>query len=74
MNGISKRVGKERPDIPWTENALDPELVELVLTYHADNRPALYDLFRCYHEKQIIIFKTRVQADRWLCKLAEGKP
>ena len=69
MDGIAGRVGRERPDIPWTENTLDPELVKLVQTYHTDNRPVLYDLFRAYNEKRIIIFRTRAEADRWLCEL-----
>ena len=33
MKGITERVGKARPDIPWTEQALDPELVEQVLHF-----------------------------------------
>lgn len=66
MNGIIERVGKERPDIPWIENSLDPELVMLVKKYRAENRPLLYDLFNKYSDKQIIIFKSRVQANEWL--------
>lgn len=65
MNGITDRIGKQRPDIPWTENALDPELVKLVQAYRTDKRPVLYELFQKY-DRQIIIFKTRAEADRWL--------
>lgn len=66
MNGIIERVGKERSDIPWIENSLDPELVMLVKKYRAENRPLLYDLFDKYPDKQIIIFKSREQANEWL--------
>ncbi len=30
MRGITERVGKVREDMSWTENELDPELVEMV--------------------------------------------
>ena len=66
MSGIKGRVGKSRADIPWVEHQLDPELVELVRNYHKDNRPALYELMEKYSEKQVLIFKTRSQADEWL--------
>ena len=33
MDVIKERVGKERTDIPWTEQELDTELVELVENY-----------------------------------------
>lgn len=66
MNGIKGRVGKIRTDIPWVEHQLDPELVELVRNYHKENRPVLYALMEKYLEKQVLIFKTRSQADEWL--------
>mgnify|MGYP000039115669 FL=1 len=66
MNGIVERIGKKRSDIPWTENALDPELVTLVKEYRTENRPVLYDLIKKYNQKQVIIFKSRAQADEWL--------
>ena len=69
MDGIIGRVGKERADIPWVENRLDPELVALVKKYRTENRPGLYDLLNKYAHKQIIIFNSRAQADEWLARL-----
>ena len=69
MSGILERVGKERTDIPWVENRLDPELVALVKKYRTENRPVLYDLLNKYAHKQIIIFNSRAQADEWLARL-----
>lgn len=66
MEGIIERVGKDRTDIPWTENALDPELVTLVKEYKTKNRLELYELFKKYNQKQILIFKSRAQADEWI--------
>lgn len=66
MQGIIDRVGQARPDIPWTEQALDPELVELVRTYKERNNPVLSELFQRYAEKEIHIFRNREEADHWL--------
>ena len=69
LRGITERVGKARPDMPWTEQQLDPELVELVKHYQSKNRPALLELFRKYPEKRVIVFSSRQEADAWLAKL-----
>ena len=69
MQGIVERVGQERPDIPWTEQALDPELVAIVETYKERNNPVLCSLFERYPDKEIHIFRTREEADAWLKSL-----
>lgn len=69
MAGIRARVGKPRPDIPWTESTLDPELVSLVQNYARDDRPALLSLLQKYPEKQALIFTSRQETDRWLSDL-----
>ena len=69
MDGIRVRVGQKRPDIPWTESTLDPELVALVQNYARDDRPALLSLLQKYPEKQALIFPSREEADRWLSDL-----
>ena len=69
MAGITARVGQERPDMPWTESTLDPELVALVQNYATENRPALLALLQKYPDKQAFIFTDRTQADQWLSEL-----
>ena len=69
MDGIRARVGQPRPDMPWKESTLDPELVALVQNYCRDNRPALLALLQKYPEKQTLIFPSRQEADRWLSRL-----
>ena len=69
MAGIIARVGQKRPDMPWTESTLDPELVAMVKNFATDNRPVLLSLFRKYPEKQVIIFTSRDEADRWLSQI-----
>ena len=68
MNGITERVGTVRSDIPWTEEGLDPELVEQVRRYREENRPKLYELMKQYPDKRMLIFKTRAEARAWMDK------
>ena len=69
MAGIIARVGQKRPDIPWTESTLDPELVALVQNYRRDNRPQILSLLQKYPEKQSLIFTARAEVDAWLSRL-----
>ena len=66
MAGIVARVGQNRPDMPWTEPTLDPELVALVQNYARDNRPLICALLEKYPDKQALVFTSREEADRWL--------
>ena len=69
MQGIIDRVGQMRPDIPWTEQTLDPELVAIVQTYKERNDPVLFELFRKYPDKKVYVFRIREEADRWLAEI-----
>ena len=69
MAGIIARVGQKRPDIPWTESTLDPELVALVQSYRRDNRPQILSLLAQYPDKRALIFTARDQAAVWLSNL-----
>lgn len=53
MNGIKERIGMNRTDIPWTEQALDPELVKLAERYETDNRPMILSLFEQYPDAAV---------------------
>ena len=69
MAGVVARVGQDRPDMPWTESTLDPELVAMVQNYRRDNRPAILALLQKYPEKRALIFTSREEADRWLAQI-----
>ena len=66
MAGITARVGQDRPDMPWTESTLDPELVAQVQSYRRDQRPQVLSLLQRYPDKQSLIFTGREEAARWL--------
>ena len=67
--GIEERLGRDRSDIPWSEDRPDPELVKQVAGYRRENRPKLLELTEKYSGKQILIFRTREQAQAWIAGL-----
>lgn len=72
LNGISKRKGKERTDIPWIENDEDFEFIEFVKKFNVENRPSIIELFKKYSNKCIYIFKSRDEANAFLSKLLQA--
>ena len=71
LKGITERIGQERRDIPWTDNKLDPELVDQVRKYELENKPKLLELFDKYPGKRVITFASRAEAEDWLMKSFE---
>ena len=69
LNGIKERVGKERRDIPWIEQELDPELVKQVENYSILNRPVVLALIEKYSGKNNFIFRSRAEAGAWMSRL-----
>lgn len=69
MNGINERIGKNRTDIPWTEQALDSELVKLVERYETDNRPVILSLLEKYSDGNSFVFRSRLEAAEWMRRL-----
>lgn len=66
MAGIRERVGKARPDMPWTESVLDPELAEMTERWREEKRPVLLDLLARYPDKRQIVLRSRREAEEWL--------
>ena len=66
LAGIEERRGKPRPDMPWVETEPDLEFIEFIRKYNEESRPKVIDLLEKYCEKEIIIFKSRAEADEYL--------
>ena len=66
LEGIRARIGQPRPDLPWTEPGIDPELVEDVRNYRENKRPAVYALKEAYPDRFWLILESRAAADEWL--------
>ena len=68
LEGLEARRGKPRTDMPWIEpeNEVDEEFVAYVKAYNTENRPQVMALLEKYSSKEIVIFKSRKEADEFL--------
>lgn len=69
LRGIEERKGKERTDMPWIENDEDAEFIEFVKNYNSQSRPKVMELLHKYSDKDIYIFKNRIEADEFINKI-----
>ena len=75
LQGVIERIGKERDDMPWIETELDPEFKAFIESFSQDTLPYIYELIEKYkHEKDIVIFKSRDEADSYLIKQQKDLP
>lgn len=71
LAGVESRIGKPREDMPWVETEFDAEFKQWILDFPTKQLPQIYALLEKYKEnKEIIIFKSRNEADAYLenCK------
>ena len=66
LDGIRERRGKPRSDMPWIETEEDAEFIEFIKNYNEQQKPKVLELLEKYSDKNIIIFKSREQADLFL--------
>ena len=65
IEGALSRIGKKREDMPWFENELDPEFRQWIESYRANQLPEVYRLLEKYkNNREIVVFRTREQADK----------
>ncbi len=70
LQGVRDRIGKNRDDLPWTETEFDPEFMSFIETFPQDTLPYIYELLDKYkNDREIIIFKSRNEADEFIEKL-----
>ena len=66
LDGIRKRRGVPRSDMPWIETEEDTEFTEYVKDFNGQQRYAILELLKKYDNRNIIIFKSREEADDFL--------
>lgn len=70
LQGATERIGKGRYDLPWIETELDPEFKQFIEEFSEKTLPHIYELIDRYKtEKQVIIFKSREEADKFISKI-----
>ena len=66
LDGAISRLGKERYDMPWIDKELAPNLKNEIEKFPIKNLPAIYDLLEKYSDKNIVVFKSRAEADDFI--------
>lgn len=69
LDGIKQRQGKTRSDMPWIETEIDEELLEFIRNYNTQSKPKVLELLQKYSEKDIVVFKSRKEADDYINKV-----
>ena len=70
MQGIREREGTKRDDMPWEVVEADSMLLNEVKSYIPQQLPKVYQLLDKYkHNKEVIIFNAREEAEKWLMKI-----
>ncbi len=72
--GVEARIGRKREDMPWVETELDEEFRQYIMEFSQARLPQIYALLETYQDrKNIVIFKSREEADRYNI-LKSGNP
>ncbi len=66
LDGVKKRRGTIRPDMPWVEIEEDVEFIEFIKTFNKEQKPRVLELLEKHNDKTIFIFTNRQEADEFL--------
>ncbi len=69
LAGAKARIGKKRDDMPWVEEELDEEFRQWIIDFPVMKLPEIYEMLDKYAGKNIIVFKSRQEAETYLEKL-----
>lgn len=67
LEGAVARIGTKREDLPWveTEETLESGFRQWIEQFSEKQLPEIYALLDNYREKDIVIFKSREEADKY---------
>lgn len=65
IEGAKSRLGKERVDMPWTDDELDPEFLQWIIDFPRNVVPEIERHLKNI-DKTIIRFHSRMEADEFL--------
>ena len=73
LSGAESRIGTKREDLPWieTEEELEKGFRQWIIGFPTQALPQIYQLLEKYNNKQIVIFKSREEADLYLTMIKQ---
>ena len=69
LDGIQRRRGIKRSDMPWVETEEDAQFIEFVKSYNEQQKPKVLALLEKYCDKNVIVLTERAKADAFLSVL-----
>lgn len=69
LAGAAARVGTKREDMPWVEDELDEEFRQWIVDFPNEKLPEIYQMLERYKDKNIVIFKSRQETEKYLQKI-----
>lgn len=71
LHGVESRVGTKREDCPFIENEFDEEFRKWIIDWFDKTRPGTLSLLSKYNDKNIIVFKSREESDKYLADMTD---
>ncbi len=68
MDGVMRRKGQPRSDMPWIETGEDEDFLQFIRDYQSVSRPVVLELLEKYAGKNIFVFTCRDEAAAYLAK------
>lgn len=71
LDGAKARIGTKREDLPWieTEETFEGEFKQWVEDFSEKQLPEIYSLLEKYRDKEIVVFRSREDADVFISLL-----
>ena len=66
LAGAKARIGTKREDMPWTETELDDDFRQWIVDFPQKQLSEIYGLLEKYNDKNIVVFKSRQEAETYL--------
>lgn len=67
LSGAEERIGKEREDMPWTDDRMDPEFRQWIIDFPTQQAPEIRKLLaECDRDIDITVFHTRYEANAFI--------
>lgn len=72
LAGAQARIGTAREDMPWVEEAFDPEFRQWIEDFPKDQLPQMKALLQRYqNDRRIVVFHSREEAGHYLQQLTD---
>ena len=72
LAGAEERIGKEREDMPWTEEAMNEEFRQWIIDFPQQQLPVISSLLAEYKQTiKLIVFHTREEADIFINSITQ---